>query len=147
MSSETKSVAVAVTSGVIVALASWAGRRFLEQPAVDHLKDFTVTFIPVWVGLAVYLVVWAFLSIRRVTRGRDDEFKKWLARRERDISDALEAKAERFENYHKAGLEQNKAVAEDFASRYARRLRTLEETWNALDGRLSALERRSGDQP
>lgn len=145
--SPAKTVVTGVITGLVLASAGWAGRRFLEQAVVDHLKDFAVTFSPIGLGLAAWLIIWASSSIWRVTHGRDNEFKKWLARREDDTSDALEAKAAMFENYHKAGLEQNKAAAQDFTERYARRLRTLEDTWNALDGRLTALEHRIGDQP
>jgi hypothetical protein len=86
MSPSAKTVGISVTSALIVAVITWAAREFAGQSAVVHLRSFAVAFIPVWVGVAVYLFIWSLLSIRRVTRGRDDEYTKWLQARERDFS-------------------------------------------------------------
>lgn len=86
MSPSAKTIGISVTSALIVAVITWTSREFAGQSAVEHLTNFAVAFIPVWVGVSAYLVVWSLLSIRRVTKGRDDDYTKWRKDRERDFA-------------------------------------------------------------
>ncbi|SRR6266446_66556 len=81
----------AAVSGVVGALVTYALERSPEH-IVDYVKDFLFTFSPVWVGLLIALLVWAFLSVRRVTHGRDDEFTKWFGQRKDEYAFWLDAR-------------------------------------------------------
>jgi MFS superfamily sulfate permease-like transporter len=101
-----------VVSGLIVSVAQWAGRTFLEPHMTEILKSFVVTFAPLWTGVGVGIIVWIVLSIWRITRGRDDEFKRWLQGREARYEEWLKVKrqeiAERIENFMAAETANNK---------------------------------------
>jgi hypothetical protein len=75
-----------IVGAVAGAVVGFLLERFADVAAVEALTDFFARSWFVWLGLGVGAIVWAFLSVWRVTHGRDDEFTKWFEERRIEYS-------------------------------------------------------------
>ena len=144
MSQASKNLAISIASTFITALVIWFVSQSVGQRGMELLKSFAVTFIPFWVGLGVGLIVWASLSIWRVTHGRDDEFTKWLQKRKEEIRTTTDDQLKRARDNFLADFvtmadaaravgERNAEAMKGFAEQYPYRLDGFEERIQKLE--------------